>query len=211
MAEEKIPEEVVRGWRALHLGTCTRGGNRRWVFKGIMGMHVHSAKSPLAEHYSTGIFNEPPIEHGQGVESLPKDCMCGYYGLFVPDEALIGVGWGRAIVWAQVLCLGPTWICDSGFRTMRYQIERIFWPCESPTWMTPVDINQPVYEANWRGYLGPYDSPTHFQTTLAEAFRQATENLDVEIVRRPLGVWLKERDEMDGLIESASRQLEAGP
>lgn len=172
-------------------------------------MHVHANPAPRAKH-KQGAYRPDWVE--QGIEEHEFGplfgCSCGYYALNEPNlDGATGLNVAPyiPIVWADVTALGDAVIHDGGFRCESYKIERLFWPCLDDG-LTKTYPGYYMVRDQFGGNLYFYYAQPE-SLPLEEILPKVAADLDVELIRRPVGLWLQERSGIDGLIRSASEAL----
>jgi len=131
---------VVHGFRRFSIVRCSK--TQELVFRGQMGMHVHSNPAPSAvcrNPGSVGMWMTPAAvarnaaltreerEHPE-YETPRFDCSCGFYGYRTYNAASADSWGGFRDFLAHVTCMGEVVLHEEGFRTKRYQIDYILRP-----------------------------------------------------------------------------------
>jgi len=123
---------VIYAWRFMYLASCRSCPERHVTLHGCMKYVQHENPSLPAtcagfqSYLSTELGLEGPPPTGEHV-SPHKQCTCGYYALWFPDELRVsGTTTGR--IWMRVLALGPVVRHSHGIRMHRYVILDMCWP-----------------------------------------------------------------------------------
>lgn len=216
MVEDLAPYALVQGWRAFLIRGChsrlADPTSVLWCLSGMGGMHVHENPAPKAIHrlnaYRPDWVAQGIPEHTYGPL---LNCSCGYYALLEPD-VLAAVGTTIPlipVVWGKITALGLAVLHDEGgFRCESYQLECLFWPCRGQDQTVPFPPDYPYRDQELYGYQQFYHGPPD-TVLLEDILPRIATNLGVELIRRPLGVWLKEQQGFEDILSSASAALEA--
>lgn len=194
----------TRGWRGYNLvicdsqsaqagyvGTCAAKTTAP-VLIGLRGIHFHENPPPPARCYpsvaSAGYGYFDPIS---ACEESPGDSCrdqfgCGYYAIFEPIlKRVVGM---ELPIWAHVLGLGPTILCQEdntpwGFRCEQYRALRLFWPRDLSGRLLPAEHSIADYFSSLRW------STRTKPLSVKDCFVTIAETLAMDLVTDDLEKW----------------------